>query len=226
MRQQVQLQTIAITLAALVIGLAYLFGGFIRQHEWLIAPPAILCLAAAFWLGLRRSSSVRPFARLRLATTWLLAIAMIIALPAALRWASHERELRSIPIPPDAIAIQRQMCIVYWRPHVPPYSVRYATRLSFEEADAFLTANFVANGWQVGRRSPEYEYSATSFPNAYLADWRGVPPVSGRLRNYSIIQIKKDRYLNVTLFDAGDERWVDCEVQSEETPRALRNFWR
>ncbi len=216
---------VALMCAALVVGLAYLFGGFIPRHEWLIAPAAMLCLAAAFWCGLSRSTSVTPQGRLRSATMWGLVVVALMALPAGGRWAWLQREVRTIPVPADADDVQRQTNVVLWRRYLPPYSVRYVTRLSFEEADAFLMQGFVANGWEIGRRSPEYEYTRTSFPNAFLADSRGRPPVAGRLRNYTIIHVGYDRYMNVTLFDAGEERWVDCDVQSDEPPHALRHFW-
>jgi hypothetical protein len=212
--------------ASLAVGLAYLFGGFIPKHAWLIAPAAVLCLAAAFWNGLHRSRAVTAFARLRSATAWVLAVAAVMVLPAGLRWISLRRELQTIPVPADASDVRAETNVVFWQrhPYVPPYSMTYVTALPFDAADRFLTTSLTKNGWKVGGRYRPVSCEATEVLSQNVAELFDRQPESGQLRNY--IVIRGDRWMSVTLFGTGNECWVLCEAQGAEPPDALRRFWR
>lgn len=226
MRQRVRSQAIVLAFTALVLGLAYLFGGFIPRHEWIIAPAAVLCLAVAFWCGLRQSKAVTAFARLRSAIVWVLAVAVVMVLPAGLRGVALQRELRTIPVPADASDIHAETNAVFWQrhPYDPPYSVKYVTHLSFDEADRFLTRGFTKNGWKIGGRYRPVSCEATEGLSQNVAELFDRQPQSGQLRNYVVI--RGDRWMSVTLFGTGKECWVLCEAQGADPPDALRRFWR
>lgn len=225
MRKSDRARAIGLAVAALAIGLAYLFGGFVPQHEWVIAPAALLCVAGAFWCGLRRSSVVSPLGRLKTATAWALAIVVVLALPAGVRWTWLQRELRTVPISADAYDVRRETNVVFWRNSYPgPYSVKYASRLSFDEADRFLTEGFTANGWKVGGRFRVETYAAADGISQALAERFNRQPQAGQFRHYTMI--RSNRWMNVFLFDAGNERWILCETHGEPPPDSLRRFWR
>lgn len=222
--QRDQARTACFVFAALAIGLAYLFGGFVPRHERLIAPAALLCLAAVFWLGLRRSSAVAPLVRLRTATVCTLAISVVLVTPAGTRWVWLQQEARAVPIPADAYDIQRDINVVLWDRDPPPYEVLYATHISFDEADRFLTREFLANRWDVGQRSRVWTYGALQGPNYGMALQLNRQPCAGRLLDYTLF--RGDRAMNVWLFDAGDERWIQCWKQIDPPPKTLQGFWR
>ena len=222
MRRLTQFLTIA--LAAFVIGLAYVFGGLIPRHEWFIAPAALLCLGGAFWAGLRHSSAVAPFARLRTASAYAFAIAVVLLAPAGARWVWLQQESRLVPIPSDAYDIRRDINVVLWNRYPPPYSVLYATHLPFEDADRFLIKEFLADRWDVGQLSRVEMYGALQGPNYGMALQLNREPSAGRLRSY--VMFRGDRCMNVWLFDAGDERWIQYWTHIDPASKKLQRFWR
>jgi hypothetical protein len=129
-------------------------------------------------------------------------------------------------VPADARDVRAETNVVFWQrhPYVPPYSVKYVTRLSFDEADRFLTTGFTKNGWKIGGRYRPESYEATEGPSQYVAEHFDRQPQRGQLRNY--IVIRDGRWMSVTLFGTGMECWVLCEAQGAEPPDALRCFWR
>ncbi|MDQ3329866.1 MAG: hypothetical protein M3552_04325 [Planctomycetota bacterium] len=217
-------RAIGLVIAALAIGFAYLYGGFVPRHELILAPAAVICLAVAFWCGLRRSGGASPFRRLRSTSLWVIVVLAVLFLPASLRWAWLQRELSTIPIPADAYDVQRETNVVFWNPYPGPYSLKYVTRVPFDDADRFLMEGFRANGWKVGGRFRAETYGAAGRPSQYMAERFERQPQAGRLRNYTMIHA--DRWMNVTLFDAGEECWIACETQGEPPPESLRRFWR
>lgn len=216
--------TFGLAFAALVVGIAFLYGGFVPSHELAIAPVAGLVVAGAFWCGLKRSRAVGPHRRLASAFTMAGTICLVLILPAGLRWAWLQREARTIPVPAGAVDVRRETNVVFWDPYVSPYSAQYITRLSFADADRFLTSGFTKNGWKVGGRYRAETYTADERPSQYIAEHFKLQARSGRLRNY--VMIRDDRWMNVTLFDAGSECWVMCRTHGEPPPDSLRSLWR
>ncbi|MGC1274409.1 MAG: hypothetical protein WBC44_11935 [Planctomycetaceae bacterium] len=212
-------QAMTLITAALVIGLAYLFGGFLPQHELYLAPVGVAGIGVAFWHGLRGSQAAKPFVRLRPALMWAAAFLMILALPASVRWLQLRWEMRSIPLPDDAVNIRREANVVLW--DNPPYTVGYVTRLSAEEVDQLLRKRFATGGWTYGTGARQPRASAKGWAG-HMAEGLGRRPVDGALRSYTLT--RSARMLSVSLFDAGTERWVYVRALDDHPPEALRKL--
>ena len=204
---------------ALMIGTSYLVGGFLPQHEWYLVPLAVAGTAVAFGYGLRRSPAAMPVARLRPALLCAAMFLALTALPAGVQWLQLRREMRSIPMPDDAVNIRREANVVWW--DNPPYTVGYVTRLPAEEVDHLLRERFAAAGWTFGTSTKSPKVSAKGWAG-HVAKRLGRNPVDGPLRSYTLTRTA--RMLSVTLFDAGPERWVYVRALDDHPPAVLEEF--
>jgi hypothetical protein len=216
-----------LAVAALVLGVAYLYGGFLAWHWVFLAPLAAAGLAAAYWHGVRLSRSTTAARRLASGMLAAAAFAALTVLPAGIRWASLAREMQTLPIPPDAIVLRRDVYVPKWTsPGQSPYNVEYVTGLSFGEADRFLREGFAGGGWKLGRRSPISVFSPGEHKRVLLlmADQFGRRPATdvAKIRHYTLVGSR--RWARVILFDAGNERWICFNAESDPPPDALRNL--
>ena len=212
MRRLTQFVTIA--LAAFAIGLAYRFGDALRHHELVLAPLAALCLIAAFWCGLRNSRAVAPTKRLWPAISFTIAVGVLLVLPAGPRWLWLQHEVRAIPITSDAYNIERETELFSEFRRM--YSVRYMTRGSFESTEQFLIRSFKEKEWKIAPSMPVHDYTPADFAVGEMAFTLRRSPAGGAVRNYTVLL--PNRFLDISLFDAGTERWVICRAYSDELP--------
>lgn len=175
----------------------------------ILAPAAGLCLAAAYWCGVRRSASSRPSRRLVRGVIWASVACALLALPIALRWLSIWHVLDSIPIPAEASRVHREMKLGLWERNRWWCHVRYVTHQPFEEADESMRNAFIANGWEIDDEFAERHFSPTEPIIVGAARTFEHPPVEGRVQVYTFDRFP-DEWLLVWLYDVGDERWFQA----------------
>jgi hypothetical protein len=139
----------SVLLTALLTGIAYVYGGWLRRHELYLAPLAIALPLVAFVSGVYRSRSDRPLRRLGSGAFWVAATITALLLWPAAHLAWLRREAAAIPLPSPAYGASSGHWVIdpvrfNDRPDI---AIRYISDAPLSQAESLYRERLPALGW-------------------------------------------------------------------------------
>lgn len=139
--------SLGLSIVALLIGAAYVYGGWLDRHWLYLGPLGAAGLVTALARGIRESRSPRPLRRLGRGSLTASAFAAALALPSGIRWLSLTLAANAVPLPPHAVNVIQRIDVVACdgRDDFSRYCV---TRLPADDVEQFYRRRLADGGWQ------------------------------------------------------------------------------
>jgi hypothetical protein len=137
--------------SALVLGAAYVYGGWIPRHWAYLAPLAAVGLCGSLAYGVRRSGSTRVSRRLAAGFAWALAFAALLAAPPTARFARLYAAACRVEGPPGGQLVRRAVSIVVRYDGRPEFRVVFDSPDPLQDVSEPYHERMKAAGWQFVR---------------------------------------------------------------------------